>query len=67
MKKGNKRIISQIGMLIVFLVGFLIMLYPFYVNALNDLIAEYTVMRYQKKEHQDFIEKKKSIKKKMKE
>lgn len=49
MKKGNKRIISQIGMLIVFLVGFLIMLYPFYVNALNDLIAEYTVMRYQKR------------------
>ncbi|WEB81147.1 class C sortase [Vagococcus lutrae] len=63
MKKGNKRIISQIGMLIVFLVGFLIMLYPFYVNALNDLIAEYTVMRYQKKEHQDFIEKKEKYQK----
>lgn len=60
MAGNKKRVISQISVLLIFLLGLLIMLYPFYINALNGVIAEYTVMKYQKKETQDF-EKQKAI------
>lgn len=64
MAENKKRFLSQIGMLFIFLVGLLIMFYPFYINALNNVIAEFTVMRYQEKEAQTFQKQKAEFEKK---
>ena len=39
---------KKIILSLLFLLGFLIMMYPFYINALNTFLDEYRVMNYQK-------------------
>lgn len=61
MKKNYKRLLSQIAVTLVFAAGFLIMFYPFYINALNEFIADHMVSNYQKKEASTFKEERKKL------
>lgn len=58
MKNQGKKLVSQIGMLLFFLIGLLIMTYPFYINALNNFIDQKRVNVYLKQEKKNFEKKK---------
>lgn len=61
MKNQRKKLASQIGMLLFFLIGLLIMTYPFYINALNNFIDQKRVDIYLKQEKKNFENKKKLL------
>ena len=61
MKNQGKKLASQIGMLLFFLIGLLIMTYPFYINALNNFIDQKRVDIYLKQEKKNFENKKKLL------
>ncbi|MCD5003098.1 class C sortase [Enterococcus saccharolyticus] len=44
----NKPLLSKISMITIFLIGWLIMTYPFYVNAVNFFIDSYRSSQYEK-------------------
>jgi len=52
--KKNRQVISQIAIILIFLVGILTMLYPFYVDALNNVIDQVRVDRYLKESQKEF-------------
>lgn len=54
--KKKRKVVSQITIILLFLVGVLTMLYPFYVDALNNVIDQYRVERYLKEEQDNFEE-----------
>lgn len=53
-KKKNQKMYSKIAMVIIFLVGSLIMLYPFYIDALNNYLDQVRVTRYQKQQKEAY-------------
>lgn len=57
----RNQLISQIAMLIIFLSGVLIMFYPFYINALNNLIDQVRMEKYLKKEESFFQNKRQEL------
>lgn len=61
MKNPRNKLISQIGMLLFFLIGLLIMTYPFYINALNHVIDQQRVAVYLKNEQKKFEQKKSEL------
>lgn len=52
--KKNRQVISQIAIILIFMVGILTMLYPFYVDALNNVIDQVRVDRYLKESQKEF-------------
>lgn len=52
--KKNRQVISQIAIILIFMVGVLTMLYPFYVDALNNVIDQVRVDRYLKESQKEF-------------
>ncbi|MDN6126791.1 MAG: class C sortase, partial [Tetragenococcus halophilus] len=52
--KKNRQVISQITIILIFIVGILTMLYPFYVDALNNVIDQVRVDRYLKESQKEF-------------
>lgn len=53
-RKNNHPLISKIVMIVLFLVGSLIMFYPFYINALNQYLDQVRMERYQKKSEEQY-------------
>ncbi|MHC5267710.1 class C sortase [Enterococcus sp. LJL98] len=53
-KKTKNQAFVKVMMILLFLVGSLIMLYPFYIDALNDLIDQRRMEHYQKKEKAEY-------------
>ena len=53
-RKNNHPLMSKIVMIVLFLVGSLIMLYPFYINALNQYLDQVRMERYQKKSEEQY-------------
>ncbi|MCC9274425.1 MAG: class C sortase [Enterococcus aquimarinus] len=53
-RKNNHPLMSKIVMIVLFLVGSLIMLYPFYINALNQYLDQLRMERYQKKSEEQY-------------
>lgn len=53
-RKNNHPFISKIVMIVLFLVGSLIMFYPFYINALNQYLDQVRMERYQKKSEEQY-------------
>lgn len=60
---GRRRFLSQLLLVLMFLVGILVALYPFYINALNNFIDDYRVEQAQK----ELTAKQESLAKKAKE
>lgn len=52
--KKNRQVISQIAIILIFMVGVLTTLYPFYVDALNNVIDQVRVDRYLKESQKEF-------------
>ena len=53
-RKNNHPFISKIVMIVLFLVGSLIMFYPFYINALNQYLDQVRMERYQTKSEEQY-------------
>ena len=53
-RKNNHPLISKIVMIVLFLVGSLIMFYPFYINALNQYLDQVRMERYQTKSEEQY-------------
>lgn len=66
-KKSPKRqIVSKIFMILIFLVGLLVMTYPFYINAVNDFIDQKRMEEVQRKNREQNIEQVRKAKERMK-
>lgn len=53
-KKSNQALYSKIVMILLFLFGSLIMLYPFYIDALNNYLDQVRIERFQKKQQEEY-------------
>lgn len=53
-KKFNQALYSKIAMILLFLFGSLIMLYPFYIDALNNYLDQVRMERFQKKQQEEY-------------
>ncbi|WP_424684429.1 class C sortase [Enterococcus sp.] len=62
-KKSRRKLVGKIGLLLLFLVGSLIALYPFYVNTLNDWLDQQRISHY----NQELVKKQAALDAKRKE
>lgn len=58
--------VSKIFMILIFLVGLLVMTYPFYINAVNDFIDQKRMEEVQRKNREQNIEQVRKAKERMK-
>lgn len=60
-KNARGQLLKQLTMVTIFLVGLLVMSYPFYVNAINSYWDQYQLSKLQKEEKTKFEEQKKKL------
>ena len=65
-KSARRQLISKIFMIIVFLVGVLVMMYPFYINAVNDFIDQKRMEEVQRQNKEQNKEQVRKAKERMK-
>lgn len=65
-KSQKKQMVSKIFMILIFLVGLLVMTYPFYINAVNDFIDQKRMEEVQRKNREQNIEQVREAKERMK-
>lgn len=60
-KRKKNPLIAKIAMIVIFLIGCLIMFYPFYIDALNSYLDEVRMERFQKKEASEYAAQQKAL------
>lgn len=60
-KKSKQALYSKVAMILLFLFGSLVMLYPFYIDALNNYIDQVRIERFQKKQQEEYEAQKQSM------